>query len=46
MEHYLKMFESIVLRIFGTKMDKIIGGWGTLHYEELHNFYSSLYIYV
>jgi hypothetical protein len=24
-------------KIFGPKMDEIIGGWRKLHYEELHN---------
>jgi hypothetical protein len=38
-EHRLKVFEDKVLRrILG---DKSIGGWKKLHYEELHNLYSS-----
>jgi hypothetical protein len=28
-------------RIFGTKRDKVIGGWRKLHNEDLHNLYSS-----
>jgi hypothetical protein len=36
------VFENRVLRrIFGPKRDEIIGGWRKLHYEELHNLYSS-----
>jgi hypothetical protein len=34
------VFESRVLRrIFGPKRDEVMGGWGKLHNEELHNFY-------
>jgi hypothetical protein len=40
-EHRLEVFGNMVLRrIFGLKMDDIIGGWRKLH-EELHNLYSS-----
>jgi hypothetical protein len=40
-EHRLRVFENIVLRrIFQPKRDEIIGGWGKLHNEDLHNFYS------
>jgi hypothetical protein len=28
-------------RIFGPKRDEVIGEWGKLHNEELHDFYSS-----
>jgi hypothetical protein len=28
-----------VLRIFGSKKDQVVGGWGNLHNEELHNLY-------
>jgi hypothetical protein len=28
-------------RIFGTKRDEVTGDWRKLHYEELHNLYSS-----
>jgi hypothetical protein len=30
-----------VRRIFGPKRDEVIGGWRTLHNEELHDLYSS-----
>jgi hypothetical protein len=34
--------ENRVLRgIFGPKRDEVIGGWRTLHNEELHNSYTS-----
>jgi hypothetical protein len=37
-EHRLRVVENRVLRrIFGTKMDEIIGGCRTLHSEEIHN---------
>jgi hypothetical protein len=36
------MFENRVLRrIFGPKRDRVTGGWGKLHNEELQNLYSS-----
>jgi hypothetical protein len=36
------MFENRVLRrIFGPKRDEVMGEWRKLHYEELHNLYSS-----
>jgi hypothetical protein len=36
------VFEKRVLRrIFGPKRDEVTGGWRKLHYEELHNLYSS-----
>jgi hypothetical protein len=28
-------------RIFGSKIDEVMGGWGKLHIEALHNLYSS-----
>jgi hypothetical protein len=35
------VFEHRVLRrIFGPKMDGVMGGWRKLHNEELHNLYS------
>jgi hypothetical protein len=41
-KHRLKVFESRVLRrIFGSKMDKIIGRWRKLHNDEFHNLYCS-----
>jgi hypothetical protein len=37
------MFENRVLRrIFGSKRDKVSGGWREMHNEELHDLYSSL----
>jgi hypothetical protein len=36
------VFENRVLRrIFGPKRDEATGEWGKLHYEELHDLYSS-----
>jgi hypothetical protein len=36
------MFDSGVLRmIFGTEIKEIIGDWGKLHNEDLHDLYSS-----
>jgi hypothetical protein len=36
------VFENRVLRkIFGPKMDELIGSWRKLHNEELHNLYCS-----
>jgi hypothetical protein len=41
-EHGLRAFENKGLRrIFGPKKDEIIGGWGKVNNEELHNLYSS-----
>jgi hypothetical protein len=41
-EHRLRVFENKVLRrIYGLKGDQVIGAWGKLHNEELHNLYSS-----
>jgi hypothetical protein len=41
-EHRLRVFENSVLRrIFGPKMDEVIGEWRKLHNEELHILYSS-----
>jgi hypothetical protein len=41
-EHRLIVFENRVLRrIFGPKRDEMTGDWRKLHYEELHNLYSS-----
>jgi hypothetical protein len=39
------VFENrVVRRIFGPKRDEVKGEWRKLHYEELHNLYSSPYI--
>jgi hypothetical protein len=41
-EHRLRVFENRVLRrIFGPKRDEMAGNWRKLHYEELHNLFSS-----
>jgi hypothetical protein len=41
-EHKLRVLENRLLRrIFGRKRDEVMGGWGKLHNEELHNLYSS-----
>jgi hypothetical protein len=41
-KHTPKVFGNMVLkRIFGRKMDEIIGVWGKLHNEELHKLDSS-----
>jgi hypothetical protein len=34
----------VLRRIFGSKRDEVAGSWRKLHYEELHNLYSSLNI--
>jgi hypothetical protein len=39
-EQRLRVFENRVMRIFEQK-DEMTGGWRKLHYEELHNVYSS-----
>jgi hypothetical protein len=41
-EHRLRVFENMMLRkTFGPKRDEVTGDWRKLHYEELHNLYSS-----
>jgi hypothetical protein len=41
-EQRLRVFENRVLRrIFGPKREEVAGGWGRLHNEGFHNFYSS-----
>jgi hypothetical protein len=37
----LRVFENRVLRIFGPKRDEVTGEWRKLHYEDLHDLYSS-----
>jgi hypothetical protein len=39
-EHSLRVFENMVLRIFGPKRDEVVGDWRKPHNEELHNLYS------
>jgi hypothetical protein len=31
----------VLMRIFGSKREKVTGGWRKLHNEEIHNSYSS-----
>jgi hypothetical protein len=39
------MFDNGVLwMIFGTEIEEVIGDWGKLHNEDLHDLYSSLTI--
>jgi len=41
-ERRLRVFENRVFRrIFGPKMDEVIGEWRKLHEEELNHLYSS-----
>jgi hypothetical protein len=41
-EHKLRVFETKVLRrIFRPKRNEVTGGWRKLHYEELHDLYST-----
>jgi hypothetical protein len=41
-EHKLSIFQKRVLRIiFGTKKEKVTGGWKRLHNEKVNNFYAS-----
>jgi hypothetical protein len=40
--HRLEVFENRLLRrIFGPRRDEVTGKWRKLHYEELHDLYSS-----
>jgi hypothetical protein len=41
-ENTLRLFENRVLRrIFGPKMQEVVGGWKRLNSEELRNLYAS-----
>ena len=40
-ERKLRVFENIVLRIFGPRRDEVTGEWRRLHNEELNDLYSS-----
>ena len=41
-ERKLRVFENMVLRrIFGSRMDEVMGEWRRLHNEELNDLYSS-----
>jgi len=37
----LRVFENMVLRIFGPRKDEVMGEWRGLHNEELNDLYSS-----
>jgi len=39
-ERKLRVFENIVLRIFGPRRDEVTGEWRRLHNEELNDLYS------
>jgi hypothetical protein len=42
MERRLRVFKNrVLMRIFGSKMDKVTAEWRKLHNEELHDLYSS-----
>ena len=40
-ERKLRVFENMVLRIFGPRRDEVTGKWSRLHNEELSDLYSS-----
>jgi len=40
-ERKLRVFENMVLRIFGPRRDEVTGEWRRLHIEELNDLYSS-----
>ena len=40
-ERKLRVFENMVLRIFGPRRDEVTRDWRRLHNEELNNLYSS-----
>jgi len=40
-ERELRVFENILLRIFGPRSDEATGEWRRLHNEELNDLYSS-----
>jgi len=39
-ERKLRVFENVVLRIFGPRRDEVKGEWRRLHNEELNDLYS------
>jgi len=45
-ERKLRVFEDMVLRIFGPRRDEVTGEWRRLHNEELNNLYSTQYCVV
>ena len=40
-ERKLRVFENVVLRIFGPRRDEVTGEWRRLHNEDLNDLYSS-----
>ena len=40
-ERKLRVFENMVLRIFGPRRDEVTGEWRRLHNEKLNDLYSS-----
>ena len=40
-ERKLRVFENVVLRIFGPRRDEVTGEWRRLHNVELNGLYSS-----
>ena len=40
-ERKLRVFENMVLRIFGPRRDEVMGEWRRLHNEELNDLYCS-----
>jgi hypothetical protein len=40
-ERKLRVFENMVLRIFGSRRDEVTGEWRRLHNEGLNDLYSS-----
>ena len=40
-ERKLRVFENMVLRIFGARRDEVTGEWRRLHNEEVNDLYSS-----
>ena len=41
-ERKLRVYENMVLRIFGLRRDEVTGKWRRLHNDELNDLYSSL----
>jgi len=39
-ERKLRVFQNMVLRIFGPRRDEVTEQWGRLHNEELNDLYS------
>jgi hypothetical protein len=43
---YTVNIHRVLRRIFGPKTDEVTGGWRKVHNEELHNLYSSPYLWM